>query len=193
MAANPSTSRLVALICNAAVRSQAIHGVEAIISLSAASSLAVSYRLFADINRLRMPLAAVPRRVEGLWQHTCFEAFIRTNASPDYYEFNFSPSGEWAAYSFRGYRDGRPIEDVGLSPEIVVRREADKIELDAVVRLDRLSAIPPGATLQIGLSAVIEDSDGKLSYWALNHPTDKPDFHHPDSFVLEFALPDGSA
>jgi hypothetical protein len=140
-----------------------------------------------------MPLAAVPRRVEGLWQHTCFEAFIRTNASPDYYEFNFSPSGEWAAYSFRGYRDGEPIEDVGLSPEIVVRREADKIELDAVVRLDRLSAIPPGATLQIGLSAVIEDNDGKLSYWALKHPVEKPDFHHPDSFALEFALPDWSA
>jgi hypothetical protein len=190
MAVSPSTSRVVALTCNSDVRSQAIYGIEASISLGGASTLAISYRLIADANRLRIPLAAVPRWVEGLWQHTCFEAFIQTNASPDYYEFNFSPSGEWAAYSFRGYRDGGPIEDVGLSPEIVVRCDADKIELDAVVRLDRLPALRGGSLLRIGLSAVIESSDGALSYWALKHPADKPDFHHPDSFALEFALPE---
>jgi len=193
MAVNPSTSRLVALTCNAAVRSQAIHGVEASISLRADSTLAISYRLIADINRLCIPLAAVTRRVDGLWQHTCFEAFIQTNASPDYYEFNFSPSGEWAAYSFRGYRDGRPFYDDGLSPEIVVRCDADKIELDAVVRLDRLPALRRGSLLRLGLSAVIESSDGALSYWALKHPADKPDFHHPDSLALELALPERSA
>jgi len=38
------------------------------------------------------------------------------------------------------------------------------------------------------LSAVIEATDGSLSYWALEHPADKPDFHHPDSFALELAL-----
>ncbi len=38
---------------------------------------------------------------------------------------------------------------------------------------------------KVGLSAVIEAIDGTFSYWALAHPSDKPDFHHPDSFVLE--------
>ena len=33
---------------------------------------------------------------------------------------------------------------------------------------------------RIGLSAVIETTDGALSYWALAHPAEKPDFHHPD-------------
>ena len=33
------------------------------------------------------------------------------------------------------------------------------------------------------LSAVIEASDG-LSYWALRHPADKPDFHDADGFAL---------
>jgi hypothetical protein len=39
----------------------------------------------------------------------------------------------------------------------------------------------------MALSAVIEATDGTLSYWALAHPSDKPDFHHPDSFVLELS------
>ena len=155
--------------------------------------LKLRYVVTGDSSRLRIPEISLPRRTDGLWQHTCFEAFIRAGGDAAYYEFNFSPSGEWAAYWFRGYRDGRPIEDVGLSPEIVVRRQADKIELDAVVRLDRLSALRPGSLLRIGLSAVIEDNDGKLSHWALKHPADKPDFHHSDSFALEFALPDWSA
>ncbi len=41
-----------------------------------------------------------------------------------------------------------------------------------------------GRPLKLGLSVVIEDVDGNLTYWALAHPSDKPDFHHPDSFVL---------
>jgi hypothetical protein len=43
--------------------------------------------------------------------------------------------------------------------------------------------------LRLGLSAVIEDIDGRLSYWALKHPPGKPDFHHPDSFALDVTLP----
>jgi hypothetical protein len=39
--------------------------------------------------------------------------------------------------------------------------------------------------LRLGLSAVIEDDNGSLSYWALKHPSGKPDFHHPDAFALE--------
>ena len=30
----------------------------------------------------------------------------------------------------------------------------------------------------IGLTAVIETADGQLSYWALQHPAARPDFHH---------------
>ena len=44
--------------------------------------------------------------------------------------------------------------------------------------------LPPGAEM-LALSAVIEAEDGQKSYWALAHPSDKPDFHHPQSFVLE--------
>jgi hypothetical protein len=36
---------------------------------------------------------------------------------------------------------------------------------------------------------VIEASGG-LSYWALRHRADKPDFHDPDSFALLLEPPD---
>src|SRR5262249_28618763 len=108
---------------------------------------------------------------------------------PAYHEFNLSPSGEWAAYAFRRYRDGTPLAGESnareLDPRIAVRRAAGKLELDALIRLDRLSPMPPGLQLSLALSAVAEDQDGLLSYWALRHPPGKPDFHHADAFALE--------
>jgi hypothetical protein len=142
---------------------------------------------------VRIPSPAIPRRVDGLWQHTCFEAFVGFKDSPAYYEFNFSPSREWAAYAFRVYRDGGPLEDEELAPVISIRKTSDVLELNAVVQLGRLPLLQPEIVIRLGLSAVIEDSDGGLSYWALKHPAKKPDFHHVDSFVLEFALPSESA
>ena len=102
-----------------------------------------------------------------------------------YREFNFSPSGQWAAYAFRRYRDGGAL-DCELAPEIAVRRTANRLELDARIRRDFL---PQGRPLRLGLSAVVEDAHGVLSYWALQHPADKPDFHHSDSFAIPLVLP----
>jgi hypothetical protein len=39
--------------------------------------------------------------------------------------------------------------------------------------------------LRLAITAVIEDSQGALSYWALAHPASRPDFHHHNGFVLE--------
>jgi hypothetical protein len=121
-----------------------------------------------------------------LWQHTCCEIFIASKGMPTYYEFNLSPSGEWAAYAFDGYRSraGEACAE-GLAPEVAVRGSAGMLELDAVIRLDRLSKLRSGAPLALALSAVVEDSDRALSYWALRHPPGKPDFHHPQAFALE--------
>ena len=155
--------------------------------------LQFTYLAKGDIGALKIPAKCSPRRVDRLWEHTCFEAFIRVDGDASYYEFNFSPSGEWVAYWFGRYRDGGPLPDETWSPEIVVRCGLDRIELDAVVHLDRLPAIRPGAVLRMGLSAVIEAHDGALTYWALKHPAAKPDFHHADSFALEVAFPSQSA
>ncbi len=104
---------------------------------------------------------------------------------PEYYEFNFAPSSEWAVYAFRSYREGEPLADEDFAPKITARSAGDSLILDANIRLDRHPKIFPLATLRLGLSAVIEENDSTLSYWALKHPPGKPDFHHPDAFALE--------
>ncbi len=139
-----------------------------------------------DLDRARVP-APGPRCVtDKLWQHTCCEIFIARKGLPGYYEFNLAPSGEWAVYAFERYREPAMLANVSaLDPQIAVRRRAKTLELDALIPLDRLSPTHAGGALALALSAVVEDQDGSLSYWALQHRSGKPDFHHPDAFALE--------
>lgn len=141
--------------------------------------LRLAYRLQGEIGRLRLPPPRAPRLAEGLWRHTCCELFVARAGEPAYREFNFSPSGEWAAYAFSGYRSGRVPGDAALSPAIAVRRDARRLELEACV------PIAERERLLVGLAAVVEELDGTLSYWALRHTGGKPDFHHPGAFALE--------
>jgi len=148
--------------------------------------LAVTYVLEGDLDRLRIPTQQPARFADRLWQHTCFEIFIRAEgATSAYHEFNFSPSREWAAYAFERYREGAPLTDESLDPQVAVSNDAAKLELSASIRLGALSLLHSRAKLTLALSAVVEDNDGSLSYWALAHPAGKPDFHHPDGFALE--------
>jgi hypothetical protein len=165
-----------------------VSAIEVRVSLTEDRCFAFDYVLTGELSNIRIPLSVSTCRADRLWEHTCFEAFVRAKGQAAYYEFNFSPSGEWAAYVFREYREGGPIDDDQLKPKIAVQKEVETLELHAVIRLDRLSRIPPGSILQLGLSAVVEDINGRLSYWALNHPPGKPDFHHPDNFALEIPL-----
>ena len=102
---------------------------------------------------------------------------------PEYHEFNFAPSRAWTLYSFSGYRNGGPVGNESMRPQIAARSTDTRLELDAVVRLDRLSEVHSTALLRVGLAAVVESADG-LSYWALAHPSDKPDFHDAGGFAL---------
>ena len=74
----------------------------------------------------------------------------------------------------------------GIGLAIALRAARDgAFELRAELALDCLPDLPRDAPWQLGLSAVIEEADGRLSYWALAHPPGKPDFHHSDCFALE--------
>jgi hypothetical protein len=57
--------------------------------------------------------------------------------------------------------------------------------LQATVELRSLLALSRQSPWRVGLSAVIEDTSGRKSYWALAHPPGKPDFHHEDCFAHE--------
>jgi hypothetical protein len=156
---------------------------------SAPGRLAITYLIEADLARVRMPPPRPPRSAHGLWRNTCCECFLALNGQAGYHEFNFAPSGEWAAYAFAKYREGEAPVDEALNPGIVVRRSGDKLALDATISLERLSARHVRERLSLALSAVIEDEAGALSYWALKHPAGKPDFHHRGAFVLNLENP----
>jgi hypothetical protein len=176
------------LKCHPSTRTETVRAIQVLVRRSASAELQMTFRLDGDIPRIRIPPPGVPRINAELWRHTCFEAFIAADGQRDYHEFNFAPSGEWCVYALSGYRNGGPVADEMMRPHIAVRSTGSRLELDALVRLDSLSATHPHASLRIGLSAVIEASDG-LSYWALRHPADKPDFHHADGFALLLESP----
>lgn len=121
------------------------------------------------------------QRLDGLWQTTCAEAFVEGDAG--YYEFNFGPGGDWAAYSFAGHRQGMSKPET-FHPTISSGRHGDAWQLNAGIDLAKLS-VPFAGAIRLGVSFVAQLKDGSLSYWALVHPSDKPDFHHPDSFILD--------
>ena len=145
----------------------------------------VRYTIAGRLERVRVAEPRPPRPAHRLWEHTCCEMFVKLSGASAYHELNFAPSGEWAAYAFDRYRHGAQAAMDALGPEVNVRRLSGALELSARMRLDRLSPAYTSAKLAIALAAVIEDDDGTLSYWAINHPPGKPDFHHPDAFALE--------
>lgn len=169
-------------------RTESVRAIQVRVRRSANSELQLTFRLDGDIRRILVPSSSAPRIGTDLWRHTCFEAFIQVQGQPAYHEFNFAQSGEWCVYALSGYRNGAPLADEAMRPHITLHSTNSRLDLEAVVRLDTLSAIHSRAFLRIGLSAVIEASDG-LSYWALRHPADKPDFHNPDSFALPLEPP----
>ena len=156
--------------------------IEAAIARPRPGSLVLSYVVSGRIGDLRMPPIVAAMRADELWQHTCFEAFVRSLAGPGYYEFNFSPSTQWAAYQFDSYRSGMRLATQLGAPRIEVRSSAETYTLQAALEFDGLSS-----PLRLGLSAVLEETNGRKSYWALAHPPGKADFHHSDCFTLEFS------
>ena len=120
-----------------------------------------------------------PAREDGLWETTCFELFLKPVDGDSYFEFNFSPSTAWAAYQFEAYRDRR--RDFHQCFDPFLTNLAPSGLLEVVFDMEEL----PAGRLRMGVCAVIEETGGRKSYWALAHPPGDPDFHHPDCFQIE--------
>jgi hypothetical protein len=163
-----------------------VEAITATLAWTQSGALAIAFRATGDIESLRIPPRCAPARADGLWRRTCFEVFVMAGDGPAYHELNFSPSGEWAAYSFRSYRDGGRIA-AACDPGIVGRCAPGRLALDALAQPACLPRRRVGTRLRIGLAAVLEDVAGALSYWATSHPAMRPDFHHPDGFVHDLA------
>jgi hypothetical protein len=158
----------------------AVSGVAVEIDCPQTGELSLTYVVEGRIGDLALQLRGEPGRSDGLWQHSCFEAFLREGHGPAYLEYNFAPARQWAAYRFDDYRSGQHPADVA-PPRIEVRADVARLEMRVVL------ALPGNVDWHLGLSAVIEEEGGVFSYWALVHPPGKPDFHHSDCFALDLA------
>jgi len=126
------------------------------------------FRVRGDISKLVIPAPAEPGRADNLWRTTCFELFVAGEGT-SYREFNFSPSGQWAAYEFNDYRSGMHNIDVRMETELDY--EKNELQFSSEIRTDFQNPV------QVGLTAVIEETDGAIRYWSNAFAPGKPDFH----------------
>ena len=164
------------LICHPETPCAAVERIEGTVS-RVGGALALHYAVHGAIGELRLPAIAAPARTDGLWKNSCFEAFLR--GAEGYAEYNFSPSAQWAAYRFDGYRQGMRDSDIAV-PVIETAIAAARFDLRVAVEV-------PEDAIRLGLAAVIEETSGRTSYWALAHPPGAPDFHHIDCFAIDLA------
>jgi hypothetical protein len=146
-------------------------------ALGAVATTNIWFGVGAPAARFVVPQPSESARVDELWRTTCFEAFLRPEGEESYREWNFAPSGQWAAYDFSAYRADMTEADVASPPYVRVEDNLTWWALGATIAVDA------DTSWQLGLSAVLEEKDGTKSYWALAHPGDKPDFHDPGCFI----------
>lgn len=168
-----------ALLCHPDTPCLPIAAVGAQISQAADMSWEAAFVAVGRPGEIVVPAEAPRVHTDELWRTTCFELFIG-RGEDSYAELNLSPSGAFAAYHFDHYRTGmRPIPLP--APEMSLEQGSERLELTARFPEDSL---PWDFNGKLGISAVIEAQDGAISYWALAHPSGKPDFHHHDCFAL---------
>jgi hypothetical protein len=169
------------LECHPQTPCVAVREVAVEIGIESPDVLVACFRILGDIERLRVPVAALDP--DRLWEHTCCEVFVAPPASDRYVEWNFSATGQFARFEFSSYRR-RTTTVVPVPARLSV------FARDRELRLEAKAPLRPGVSdsARIALATVIEDDAGTLSYWAMRHPSDRPDFHHADGFALALTL-----
>jgi hypothetical protein len=117
--------------------------------------------------------SSLREKKEGLWNHTCFEIFVKDSSSTRYLEWNFAPSGDWWCMMFSDYRQRMEV-DSKLSPQSLHWKRSEGLTGSFVIPF-------VFDNIKIGICCVVETEKEK-TYWALKHSKNKPDFH--DSFEL---------
>jgi hypothetical protein len=149
------------------------------------NTLAIHYNLHGNLAEVDiLPQADSPIRKDNLWEDTCFEFFLGVKDSERYWEFNLSPSGDWNVYRFDAYRQGIQTEIAfGILP-YNIQQGSESLLLS--LELDLTPIIQADQPLDVAISGVVKLQDAEANYWALVHPGGQADFHHRDSFTLEF-------
>jgi len=147
--------------------------------------LALFYQIRGNMTQLGIPKQqGETHRLDHLWQETCCEVFLRRqDQRARYIEFNLAPSGDWALYRLRGYRAALERPDVKARPIITTDIGSEELLVEAKIPWPMIMDQLPGSSpLEAGISVVLKEKSGVMTYWAVKHPAEKPDFHHPESF-----------
>ncbi len=147
------------------------------------SQITLQYTLLDRLESVKIAaLSDRPIRQDELWRTTCFECFLGVQSSPQYWEFNLSPAGHWNLYRFEDYRQGMQVETAWTTLPFEVEQSGDRLMLTLALNLDEI--LSAETKFDVGITTVIEDQKGGVSYWALTHRGEKPDFHQRDSFAI---------
>ena len=148
------------------------------------NTLQINYQLQGDhmVEVNFPPLSQTSSRKDNLWEATCFELFVTSPESPRYWEYNLSPSGDWAVFRFTDYRENKANEPSISNIDIDTETDNSKqFILSSALPLPDMLTAPQ---LCIGISAVIKNHQGETYYYALEHHNHKPDFHDRKSFTI---------
>ncbi len=178
---------MYALLAHPGFAPSAVTGIEARIIGRDAQWLRVRWRI-EGAQHLVAPAFAGKGRADELWKTTCFELFLKPLGGEAYCEINLSPSERWNAYDFTGYRAGMAERPFPREPECTLRQGSSFAIFDAAIPVAGL----PDGDCAMGLCAVIEETTGAKSYWALAHREGDPDFHALACFAAALAAPDAA-
>ena len=150
----------------------------------------VEYRIAGALDIIRWPRTLpTAGRCHELWRQTCFELFFGMKGTPAYWEVNWVPCGAWGregtcwnVYHFAGYRSQMREEEVIGAPVCRVMQDPGFLSFPCTIHCAGL--LDDSSDLHIGVSSVIEATDGSLSYWAVDHHGAEPDFHNRSSFSM---------
>lgn len=132
--------------------------------------------------------APFPLREDGLWQSTCLECFFKTPGDARYVEFNATPRRKWNLYQFDDYRQPDCLPPPHDRKIQLIELEVKHHHLKAILDLSALHL--RNDHLLIGLSAVLEMTNGHKTYWALQHSGAEADFHHDRDWTEKAVLID---
>ena len=178
-------SEVIELICHPQTPASNVEGISCIFDLDRGDGdMILWFIVRGDPESIVIPASAKPYRTDGLWRSTCFELFVKTGPE-SYLEMNFSPSSQWALYGFESYRMGMTSLPVDAPPSAHCWTYPED-RVFGMTCVPRLKGLVDRA---VALSAVIEETDGTKSYWAIAHPPGKPDFHHATCFAAALPAP----
>lgn len=145
----------------------------------------IEYVLTGPLDEVLIPdkYQGMYRRTEGLWEETCFEFFIAGDSEQKYFEFNFSPDTSWDAYQFEHYRQKAQLQELIEVPQFDFYKTENSNLFKMVCRIQGPQSIAVQNNYDYSVTTVLKNKNGEVSYWALKHAGDKPDFHLRDSFI----------